>query len=57
MSLLRQTLENAVILVQAFSEVSSLLILFLIIPVTVSTLEHSWSKLKLIKSYLGNTSE
>lgn len=38
-----------------FSEVRSLLILFFIISVPVSTVEHSWFKWRRIKSYLGNT--
>ncbi|KAI4812344.1 hypothetical protein KUCAC02_023742 [Chaenocephalus aceratus] len=38
-----------------FSEVCTALLLYLTIPVTVATAEHSFSKLKLIKTYLRSS--
>ena len=42
-------------LTSSFSEVVSALLLFLTLPVTVATAERSFSRLRLIKSYLKNT--
>ena len=39
----------------SFPQLLKLLILFLIIPVTVTTAERSFSKLKIIKSYLRSS--
>lgn len=39
----------------AFADVFTALILFLTLPVTVASAERSFSKLKVIKSYLRNT--
>lgn len=46
--------ENAA-LSTSFQEVCTALILFLTIPVTVATAERSFSKLKIIKTYLRST--
>jgi len=47
-------IENAA-LSSSFQEVCTALILFLTIPVTVATAERSFSKLKIIKTYLRST--
>lgn len=47
-------IENAA-LSSSFQEVCTALILFLTIPVTIATAERSFSKLKIIKTYLRST--
>uniref|UniRef100_H2ZY62 HAT C-terminal dimerisation domain-containing protein n=1 Tax=Latimeria chalumnae TaxID=7897 RepID=H2ZY62_LATCH len=42
-------------LASSFSEFCTVLLLFLTIPVTVASAEHSFSKIKLIKNYLRST--
>lgn len=39
----------------AFADVLTALVLFMTLPVTVASAERSFSKLKLIKTYLRNT--
>ncbi len=48
-------LVNHPAVTSAFSEVCTALILFLTLPVTVSTSERSFSKLKPIKNHLRST--
>nr|CAI5848637.1 unnamed protein product [Callosobruchus analis] len=53
--LIHLTLIKHVELTSSFSEVISVLVLFLTLPVTVASSERSFSKLKLNKSYLRST--
>ena len=39
----------------AFTDVVTALLLFLTLPVTIASAERSFSKLRLIKNYLGST--